>query len=482
MNPWFPTIGSDPSWGIVASGAVALSGLCLRGFTRTMLPCLLVAISGFWALETVLMTAFCPETGPIQRVAWSCAAMSMWWSIVGARDTRLHRARLSHDPRSSRFAVLARGAALLLGVTSGTILLTILSMQGIFALVDLMRGHPALRLRDFGFNEGGLWSLGFLIVGGAVAFWSTRDRRLPACLLVGVTALAAWSCLLQPVYRLRSTGGYERTSAVLMLGLAFAGILGITGVLARRRVRRALHRPFRAGPSVSNYPGIPACATILSVLCLGIGAYHLVVPIRLSPGGARLASGLLTVAGAVGALGSLSMLRLRWSAYLADATLTLASITLCAAITAFIPEHPTALADRFPMIFNAIMLGLVVSSVACAFTAHRMSERGESTTSTSDDRLLISWLKRFSFFNAAMALVAGGMMAIWPSLPTIATMDDSLLRVSTGTAGHLALIAGSMYGARRVRRSTFHALTVLAVLATGAFVVARMLPFTSHVG
>jgi len=482
MSPWFPTLGTDPSWGIVASSGLAVSGLCLRRITRNVLPCLIVLASGFWALESIIVSACHPDTGPIQRIAWSCAAMAVWWSVVGACDHRLRRRQSEHGACGSRLAVLARAAALLLGVTAGIIILTVLSMQGIYALIDLVHGHPALRYRDFGFDERGLWSIGFLTLATTVALWSTRDRRLPACLLLALTVLVSWTILLEPMYRLRPMGGYERTPALLHLGLTLSGILAGTAMFARRLVHSTASPADDAGDAVSGYPGIAAGTTALSVVCLAIVAYHLLVPIRLNPGGARLACGLLTITGALATFGSAIMLRLRWSPYLADATLTLAALTLCTAMTAFIPENPTALADRFPMIFNAIMLGLVLAAGACAFTAQRLTERGIAEPKSLSNQHIISWLKRFAFFNAAMALVAGGMMGVWPSLPGIAAMDDSLGRVAAGAAAHLALVVVAIYCAQRVRRGSFYALALLAIIATGAFVVGRVLPFASHAG
>ncbi len=482
MSPWFPTIGSGPSWGIVASGAVALSGLCLRRLTRNVIPCLIVGIAGMWAMETIVTSAWQPVTGPIQRFAWSCAAMALWWSIVGACDTRITNGSLGRAAGSSRLALLARVAALLLGVTAAMILATILTMQGIYVLVDLVRGYPVSRFRDFGFGERGLGAIGFLTLAAAVSSWSTRDHRLPACLMLGVTASSTWTILLLPVYHFRPTGGYERTPTLLLLGLAFSAILVATAVIARRRACRATTSVPGAVPSVPHYPGLNTGATALSALCVAIMSYHLLVPIVINPGGARLAAGIIAVSGAMATFGSAVMLRLRWSPYLADAVLSLASLTLCAAMTMLIPETPTPLADRYPMIFCAIMFGLVAAAGGCAYGGDWLASRHKTDTPHPTEENIRSWLKRFAFFNAAMALVAGVMMSIWPKLPNIATMDDSLGRVAAGTAANLALVLVSIWCSRRVQRGSFHALTVLAILATGAFVVIRVLPFASGVG
>jgi len=487
MSQWVAIISSSASLGLVASSVVALAALGLRCVTRNALPAIAIALAGFWALENVVTTAGQAAGGPIQCFAWSCAAMSLWWAVVAALDVRLACGRLSRRPKGSRFTVLARVAALLLGVTAAIILCFILSVQGIYVLIDLIRGYPVSGLRAFELDDRGLWPIAFLTTASIMAFWSNQDRRLPACLVICTVMLTTWLMLLQPVYRPYRSGGYERTATLLILCLSLAGILFVSTWLLKWRMRSAglagaateledLH-------SVSvRFPGLATCLTGLCVLVAALTAYHLLVPITVPVGGATLPPGILAVSGVLAAISGLNLLRLQWSPYLADASLTLASLALCAMMMLFVPEEPAALSDRYPMIFNAIMIGLTIGAALCVRAAQVVTRRTAGAQASLFETRLASWLKRFAFYNAALALVAAAMMSVWPQLPTVATMDDSLGRVAVGTATNLALVMVLIWCARRLRRSSVHALTVLALLATGAFIVVRVLPFASRIG
>jgi hypothetical protein len=82
--------------------------------------------------------------------------------------------------------------------------------------------------------------------------------------------------------------------------------------------------------------------------------------------------------------------------------------------------------------------------------------------------------------SAALALVAGALMTSWPRLPTVAGMDHTIGRVTAGFAAHLFLLLVMLWCSRRLRRLTFHLLTVLAVFSTAGFIVVRMIPFASR--
>lgn len=484
MSQWISTISSSASLELIASSVVALAGLGLRCVTRNALPSIIVALAGFWALENVVTTAWQAVDGPIHRFAWSCAAMSLWWAVVAAFDARLVCGRLGRQPNESRFTVLARVAALLLGVTAAIILCILLSMQGIYVLADLYRGYTIPGFRAFGLDNRGLWPIAFLTAALIMAFWSNPDRRLPACLVLCAAMLTTWLMLLQPVYR---PDGFERTATLLFLCLSQAGVLFVSTWLLSWRMRRAGLASAGTEPedlhSVSvRFPGVTTCLTGLCVLVAALTTYHLLVPITLPIGGATLPPAILAVSSVLAAISGLNLLRLKWSPYLADATLTLGSLTLCSLVMLFVPEEPAALADRYPMIFNAIMIGLTISAALCVRTAQLIARQSGARKAPLFETRLAAWLKRFAFFNAALALVAATMMAIWPQLPAIAAMDDSLGRVAVGTATNLALVMVLIWCSRRLRRSSIHALTVLALLATGAFVVIRMLPFASRIG
>ena len=93
---------------------------------------------------------------------------------------------------------------------------------------------------------------------------------------------------------------------------------------------------------------------------------------------------------------------------------------------------------------------------------------------------LIPCAKRFSFLCAALALVVSAMMALWPRWPTVSATDDSLGRVAAGMAANLFLLLVVLWCSRRSHKLTFQVLTVLVVVSTTGFLLARLLPFTSR--
>ena len=95
---------------------------------------------------------------------------------------------------------------------------------------------------------------------------------------------------------------------------------------------------------------------------------------------------------------------------------------------------------------------------------------------------MLQAVKRFALLNAAMAVLVALVMAIWPRLPTIATMDDSLGRVFAGLGANLGLLCVVLACAHRQRRPVFHILTVMAMITTGAFLWIRMQPYGSSTG
>jgi hypothetical protein len=95
---------------------------------------------------------------------------------------------------------------------------------------------------------------------------------------------------------------------------------------------------------------------------------------------------------------------------------------------------------------------------------------------------LIPHAQRFAFLSAALALVAGALMTYWPRLNSIAGMDHTLGRITAGFAAHLFLVLVMLWCSRRLRRLTYHLLTVLAVVLTAGFIIVRMAPFASRLG
>jgi hypothetical protein len=134
------------------------------------------------------------------------------------------------------------------------------------------------------------------------------------------------------------------------------------------------------------------------------------------------------------------------------------------------------------MIFSATVIGFALGTavwtwLSVAWEQHAGSERRRETTA-----LMIPRAKRFAFLNAAMAVVVGLLMAVWPRLRGISATDDEFGQVVAGLGANLFLLLVILWSSRRLQRPTIYILTALALVSTVGFIVIRMLPFTPRFG
>jgi len=134
------------------------------------------------------------------------------------------------------------------------------------------------------------------------------------------------------------------------------------------------------------------------------------------------------------------------------------------------------------MVFNVLIVGLTAACAICLWATNRFGQHLAPNSSAEGSPWFLPAVKRFAFLNAAMAIQIALIMAIWPRLPTIATMDDSLGRVLAGLGANLALLCVVLACAYRQRRPAFHILTVMAMITTGTFLWIRMQPYGLSTG
>jgi hypothetical protein len=217
---------------------------------------------------------------------------------------------------------------------------------------------------------------------------------------------------------------------------------------------------------------------VIATVELLLVCYHLAVPVAVSSGGYRMAALIVTGSAGVTALACFILLRTAWSAPLADSAMALGSLGLAALVTVLVPAAPHALAARYPMLFNAMILGLAVAVGGCVWLGARSDGQSSRWGAESMVGRLAPHARRFAFLNAALALVISAAMAMWPQWPEIATMDHTLGRVAAGLAADFALLLVTFWAYRRLHRPSFQLLSIMVLLSTVAFVTVRMLPFS----
>jgi hypothetical protein len=423
--------------------------------------------------------------GAVQRLAWACALLSLFWSLMTfAMEWRRGRHDVAPGGSVKDVVWAEHCAALLFGVVAAIIQSVVLVMRFVYVGIDIVHGYPWRGMRGFGFDATGSWTLCTLSAACAIGLAATRDRRLATCQFWTLVMLAAWTCLLTNPYRATVTGGYERTDATLLLTVTLSGLLvacvivtgwlGDCGFFADRHVSQAGEVVEADAP-----PGFRASVTAVALALTPAACYHLLVPVGASSGGFRMSAAGAGGAAAIAALGCFLLLRRSWGYTLADAAMGLTSMAICGAAMLFMPSARVSLAEQYPIAFSAIIVGAAVATGLWAHLACSWRELDASDGSATVRRLLVPHAQRFAFLCSAIALLAGTLMMFWPRLPGIAAMDHSLGRVASGFGANLFLLLVTLSCSRRLGRTMFQVLAVLAAVSTAGFLFMRMLPFAS---
>jgi hypothetical protein len=375
-----------------------------------------------------------------------------------------------------------------------------LAMRVVFVVVDLINGFPGANTWDYGFGPNGLWPLGFLFVSSAVALRSTGDARLFTCQLLSAAALAAWACLLIPVYRSTGTGTYDRSWVTLALSASLSTLLLIAGLVSsliehrqHRGIAPVSHRlsiAAREDPVLAHraWPGFrPSCSALAMTVIL-LACYHLAVPVPLGGGGFGPKVLLTTASSATAAAASFLLVRRSWSRSLAEAGLGLATLSFCGASLLIasslgnrLQTSSASLAQRYPMFFCAMIVGFATSAVSWAWLSGYWSgglARGKAWKTAGR---LVPHTDRFAFLSVALATIVAALLAAWPRLRSIAAPDDDYTSIVVGFAANLYLLVATLWCARRLPRLTFHLLTGLALVVCIGFLLLRVLPFAGRI-
>ncbi len=471
--------------------------------------------------------------GAVAVVVWSCASLSLLWAICGAVAKLLDRELLDGESvlgppvhgekgfSAKRFVSASHVGALLFGVTAAIVQCVVLLMRLIYVGVDLVNGFPWRGARGYGFDAQGLWSLGLIFTSCAVTLLSTGNPGLFTCQLWCTVMIGVWACLLLPAFSLNAAGVFQPTGSTLTLVACLSALLTVASLLGiwlerRHRARgESVCTDIRFGREAS-WPGFRVSCGVIAAVIVLLASYHLAVPVPAGRGGFRMGALALTGATVLAAYSTLSLAVRSRSGPLTDAGFGLVTLSLCGLATMFVPSEPASLSARYPLLFNAMIVGCTVAGGGWALlwtlcrrltgddgwhgqaqlAREGLPSAGESHGQTSlpmaptrssapkitGNRRLASHARRAAFLSIALALVLAALMATWPRLPSIAAMDDSLGRITVGLAANLFLLLITLRIARWLRQPTFHVLWVMALLSTVGFLLIRLLPFTSRYG
>jgi hypothetical protein len=483
----FTAIGSVA--GLVAVAAYHL--LTDRGLPRRLLYAGAIA----WASIMLALVAY-PVAADglvgLQPVPALCAALCFFWALSAAALERSPEASRSAEAPVRLLAGMAWITAAVTGTTAAALEGSLLLFRLRNVLADLFLGWPMNARPDLGFGPGGL-AVWMTLLAAALVTQRSRREPLFGAISYAIALAAAWhAALLLPAFRFEPGGQVQRTGVglVLLVGCAVVQFVGArVWCCARFRGGAASDEPACSSvvdAEVSSADTVPIdhdvrysalVFTFMPILILV--AYNLVAPVREGGFGYRLGSLATAACAAMSAWSGLCLLRATGKSEVADAFLGLASLTLCALVSIFVPNEPWRLTDRFPLVFGALVVGLGGSAWAWAWLSSIDAARWLRLRVADRAGWLRARVERFAFLTAALGVMVAVVRAAWPRLPFVAVGDDSLGAIISGVGGGMLLVVATAWHARQTVRVTTRLLSFFASVSTLAFVVVRIWPFLS---
>lgn len=423
----------------------------------------------------------------LEKLGAALALGSLLFAAIGcltSRRTAPCSASKWHDADSR--SRMPWHAALFLGVAASIPLSFLLFVRVLTVAIDLLRPTPP-SAAAWTMNLGVVGWLAWLILCGAtlVGLIAARDARMATCLFCGASAALSWATLRQPIFEQTVLGALSRTSATTLWtvgcsALCVAAAWITTVAETRRRWRLIGEGSLTLADGPSFPPGLRIALAAVCLLVALSACHHLVAPDSGGALGFRGSAAAMAIASAAACAAGWHVLLRAWSQLLLDAVMALIPPAFAGMSLVFLAEEPANMQERYPRMFNAMIVGLGAAAGWLAFLSLVWRDQIGPEGAWSTEGRLSRVLPRFAFMNGSLALIVAALMALWPRVTGVSTPDDSLGRVTAGLAGNLWLVLVFMWCARRLRRPTFHALAVLALLTTAGFVIVRIMPYSSY--
>lgn len=447
-----------------------------------------LAVAANLALAGLAVRVLPVERTVVHGLALFSGAATLLWSVVGAllavgdhRSTKPLSGRVPDHRRCARDS--AETCAVMAMAATGVFVVYELIVRAVYFGLELRRGAP---FPDETMIPFGVWGLGVSVASATaclLVFGVTRKRWLLTAAFWWFVIVALGWGLLEPAYRMTASGGWTRTGVALSISLGWTACLGIGCWLQARglqeRRRRTIWDP--PGPSEvpsSAWPGFSASVGTVGLLQALVTCFQLVAPTE-DPWGYRGNAAASAVGGAVSAAAVFWTVGRRWSANRADIGMGLATLSVVSAVVMAVPSGAVVLGERFPMVFNAMMAGFGIMTGYWIWISKVWRQQIGADGAWTATGFMAPRCERFAFFAAAMALVCGSLMALWPRFRPAPHPDDSLGRFAAAVTVHLILLLVLLYGGRVTGRASFGAMVLLVLASLIAFIFIRSQPFAS---
>jgi hypothetical protein len=454
--------------GILLAGALAAAVGAHRlpaGLAWALFAWLVSLAAGWTLVHAAGSTArLIPEV-----ICHTAAALALWW-MLAALLIRYWSDRWAGDARAAFVMTAATMAVLslvLLTCSTATVAIWRLNLWGwevrpVYMPVVAWQGLIDIVLL-----------IGALLVFRSVQSWSGS----PVAMLWLVIFAGTWYSLRLP---LASSLTYSSWPEWAGAGLAIQTVLSLSllgavvaWVWSDWRVQaRAWPGHLEGLVRVSKpSPGLAASATAIGLVLLPAGLWH-----AFSTGAGAVQAARLTTWGMAAAALALSIfIAWRWNRALAELSLSLWTVSLAAFGTTTAMQvaapRPTSI-EELPVIQSGALFGLTVASflwfwLPSVWRQQLCSGRAWTTTGR-----LIPLADRVGFMAAALAVLVGAKLAVWPRLQHGAA-DNSMARLWVVSLIFLLLQATCLYGAHHTRRPTLLWLAGLAGLVWCLFIGLR---------
>ena len=230
-------------------------------------------------------------------------------------------------------------------------------------------------------------------------------------------------------------------------------------------------------PNFTPY-GLRVVCGVQALFILILVCYHAAVPLPLAYGGIPASAVIGTISALCGSFGCIILSRSLWSLYFVEVAFGLLAMAWACAVMTVVPHWPLSMVERYPVAMNAQMIGLAIAVGAFTWLVGLGQRRQREGLTTSWVFRASGVTRRFSFLSGVLALTLGGLMAAWPRLRFVAVPDDSIGRVTAGFGAYLFLFLMMLVSSRRLKRLTFHILTLLVLASAVGFMMIRMYPYT----
>ncbi len=230
-----------------------------------------------------------------------------------------------------------------------------------------------------------------------------------------------------------------------------------------------------------TWPGLPQTVAGLGMFILAGGCLLLVYPAPAGLFRSAVPGTVFALAMLVASISVFTVANRHWRPGLGELAVGLMTLAICFAVLACAPGLPDALSDRFPLLFNALVLGCAVSMLFWLWLAGVWEQQldGNGRPWTTAGRL-VPVAKRASLMAGCFGVLFAFQMGIWPVQVQVHTFDHSIGRLIWGIGGLALLLVGVSVGYRRTHSRAFRTLITLDVVAIMLFALVRILPYTPY--